>query len=26
MYGRQNVYGFGGGGTVPSQFSLFGEY
>jgi len=26
MYGNQNVYGFGGGGTVPSQFSLFGEY
>jgi hypothetical protein len=26
MYGNQNVYGYGGGGTVPSQFSLFGEY
>jgi hypothetical protein len=26
MYGNQNVYGFGGGGTVPTQFSLFGEY
>ena len=26
MYGRQNVYGFGGGGNVPTQFSLFGEY
>jgi hypothetical protein len=26
IYGNQNVYGFGGGGTVPSQFSLFGEY
>jgi len=26
IYGSENVYGFGGGGTVPSQFSLFGEY
>jgi hypothetical protein len=26
IYGNQNVYGFGGGGTVPTQFSLFGEY
>jgi len=26
IYGNQNVYGYGGGGTVPSQFSLFGEY
>jgi hypothetical protein len=26
IYGSGNVYGFGGGGTVPSQFSLFGEY
>jgi len=26
MYGNQNVYGFGGGGTVPTEFSLFGEY
>jgi len=26
MYGNQNVYGYGGGGIVPSQFPLFGEY
>ena len=26
IYGNQNVYGYGGGGTVPSQISLFGEY
>ena len=26
MYGNQNVYGFGGGGTVPTEFTLFGEY
>ncbi len=26
LYGSENVYGFGGGGTVPTQFSLFGEY
>ena len=26
MYGNSNVYGYGGGGTVPSQISLFGEY
>ena len=26
IYGNQNVYGFGGGGTVPTEFTLFGEY
>ena len=26
IYGNKNVYGFGGGGTVPTEFSLFGEY
>lgn len=26
LYGSENVYGYGGRGTVPSQFSLFGEY
>ena len=26
QYGAGNVYGFGGQGTVPTEFSLFGEY
>ena len=26
QYGAENVYGFGGQGTVPTEFSLFGEY